>query len=311
MSRLDSFIRRLEAQRACLDRAAALIHGLDGVVLELGLGNGRTYDHLRELFPSRDIYVCERQVAAHPDCIPPADRLLLGDMFETLPGARPWLEGRVALAHFDAGTGEEEANRKLAAGLLPLILPLLCNGGVLVTQQLMDHPGLVPLALPEGVARGRYHIYGWTNPSVKNVDELPWRQKALQMFPELRDRIQAAENPYALWNDLITPFEDAYICQPPDRSLIDRVYGYARWCEDQPRGETAANDLLTCVAVCFYEHIPTHPLARKDMPNWFTWEQFTRGREAFKYHLGGEQFAELETVFAERYPEEARNTQRD
>ena len=30
MSRLDSFIRRLEAQRACLDRAAALIRGIDG-----------------------------------------------------------------------------------------------------------------------------------------------------------------------------------------------------------------------------------------------------------------------------------------
>ena len=88
MSRLDSFIRRLEAQRACLDRAAELIARLDGAVLELGLGNGRTYDHLRELFPGRDIYVCERQVAAHPDCVPPADRLLLGDMRETLPVAR-------------------------------------------------------------------------------------------------------------------------------------------------------------------------------------------------------------------------------
>ena len=54
MSRLDSFIRRLEAQRACLNRAAALISGIDGIVLELGLGNGRTYDHLRELFPDRE-----------------------------------------------------------------------------------------------------------------------------------------------------------------------------------------------------------------------------------------------------------------
>ena len=75
MSRLDSFIRRLEAQRACLDHAAELIGGLDGVVLELGLGNGRTYDHLRSLFPGREIYVCERAVAAHPDCVPPEERL--------------------------------------------------------------------------------------------------------------------------------------------------------------------------------------------------------------------------------------------
>ena len=158
MSRLDSFIRRLEAQRACLNRAAELIAGVKGVVLELGLGNGRTYDHLRELFPERDIYVCERQVAAHPDCIPPTDRLLLGDMFETLPAAN-FLTGRVALAHFDAGTGDEAANLELAAGLGPLIVPLLCPGGILATQQEMDHPNLIAMPLPDGVAEGRYHLY--------------------------------------------------------------------------------------------------------------------------------------------------------
>ena len=159
MSRLDSFIRRLEAQRACLNRAAGLIEGLDGVVLELGLGNGRTYDHLRELFPHRDIYVCERRVAAHPGCIPPDDRLLLGDMYETLPAARGSLEGRIALAHFDAGTGDAAGNLKLAAGLRPLILPLLRAGGILVTQQAMDGPDLMPLPLPEAVPEGRYHLY--------------------------------------------------------------------------------------------------------------------------------------------------------
>jgi SAM-dependent methyltransferase len=159
LSRLDSFIRRLEAQRACLGRAAELIAALPGAVLELGLGNGRTYDHLREILPARDIYVCERQVAAHPASIPPAARLLLGDMFDTLPAAASFLAGRVALAHFDAGTGDEAANRALAAGLRPLLLPLLCEGGVLVTQQAMDGTGLEPLPLPEGVPVGRYHLY--------------------------------------------------------------------------------------------------------------------------------------------------------
>ena len=159
MSRLDSFIRRLEAQRTCLNRAAELVRGLDGVVLELGLGNGRTYDHLRELFSERDIYVCERQVAAHPDCIPPADRLLLGDLRETLPGARAWLEARVALAHLDAGTGDAAANRALAAELLPLVLPLLRIDGVLASDPVMDCPELAPLPLPDGVPEGRYHLY--------------------------------------------------------------------------------------------------------------------------------------------------------
>lgn len=159
MSRLDSFIRRLEAQRACLGRAAALIGELDGFVLELGLGNGRTYDHLRELFPEREIFVCERRVAAHPDCVPPPDRLILGDMRETLPAARDRLAARVALAHFDVGTGDAAANLVLAAELAPLVVPLLRVGGVLVSDPEIASSTLEPLPLPEGVAEGRYHLY--------------------------------------------------------------------------------------------------------------------------------------------------------
>jgi hypothetical protein len=159
MSRLDSFIRRLEAQRACLDHAARLIRGIDGVVLELGLGNGRTYDHLRSLFPDRDIYVCERRVAAHPDCVPPADRLILGDMRETLPQLRGRLGGRVALAHFDAGTGDNAANFVLAMDLTQGIVPLLCVGAVLVSDPPIEAADLATLPLPDGVAPGRYHLY--------------------------------------------------------------------------------------------------------------------------------------------------------
>jgi hypothetical protein len=159
MSRLDSFIRRLEAQRACLDRAVEAIRGLDGAVLELGLGNGRTYDHLRSLLPNRDIYVCERSVAAHPDCVPPPERLILGDMRTTLPDLAGRCGGRFALAHFDAGTGEVAANLALAAELTPSIAALLRDGGVLVSDPPIAAADLLPLPLPDGVAPGRYHLY--------------------------------------------------------------------------------------------------------------------------------------------------------
>jgi S-adenosyl-L-methionine methyltransferase len=159
MSRLDSFIRRLEAQRACLNRAAALISGIDGIVLELGLGNGRTYDHLRELLAGRDIYVCERRVAAHPDCVPPPEFLVLGDMRETLPGLRSRFGGRVALAHFDAGTGDRAGNLALSAELTPSIAALLCRGGVLVSDPPIAAAELESLPLPDGISTGRYHLY--------------------------------------------------------------------------------------------------------------------------------------------------------
>jgi hypothetical protein len=159
VSRLDSFIRRLEAQRACLDQAASLVRNLAGDVLELGLGNGRTYDHLRQLFPDRKIYVCERDLAAHPDCLPAAELLLLGDMRETLPAARAHLGGRIVLAHLDAGTGDVAASRALADELAPLIVPLLQPDGVLVSEPALTAPGLNALPLPHGVDAGRYNVY--------------------------------------------------------------------------------------------------------------------------------------------------------
>lgn len=156
---MDSFIRRLEAQRACLEKAAGLVAGLDGHVLELGLGNGRTYDHLRNLFPHRKIYVCERTIAAHPDCIPPAGLLLLGDMRETLPAARARLSDRVALAHLDAGNGDIPASKALAEFVAPLIVPLLRLDGVLVSEPPVTADELRPLPLPPGIEPGRYNLY--------------------------------------------------------------------------------------------------------------------------------------------------------
>ncbi len=55
----------MTAQRDCLALAARLVADVPGPVLELGLGNGRTYDHLREILPGREIFVFDRRVAAN------------------------------------------------------------------------------------------------------------------------------------------------------------------------------------------------------------------------------------------------------
>jgi hypothetical protein len=155
VSRLDSAIRRLQAQRACLDLAVRSIAGLPGPVFELGLGNGRTYDHLRERLPEREIFVFEREVTAHPDCIPDAAHLYQGDLPDTLPRAAERFAGRVALIHSDIGTGEAERNARLAARLAPLVSDLLAPGGVLISDQEMAPAGTEEMAPPEGVAAGR------------------------------------------------------------------------------------------------------------------------------------------------------------
>jgi len=158
MSRLDSFIRRVCAQRDCLNLAKDLIADVPGPVLELGLGNGRTYDHLRELFPDRDIYVFDRRVAAHPDCIPPNDRMILGDITETLAAAPDLIGAPAALAHCDIGTGEKDSNARLIANIAPMFKALMAPGGIVISDQEYSVDCWVAQPLPNGVRPGRYFI---------------------------------------------------------------------------------------------------------------------------------------------------------
>jgi hypothetical protein len=166
MSRLDSAIRRLTAQRDLLDWASRVIAPA-GLVLEVGLGNGRTYDHLRYRLPGREIYVFERSPAAHPDCYPPQGHLIVGDVFDTLP---PFTErfgpGSAALIHVDIGTGDEELNRQLALRLSPLLEALLQPDGLLLGDRAFELPSCTDVSFETGVAEGRYFVYRrrWDDP---------------------------------------------------------------------------------------------------------------------------------------------------
>ncbi|TWT15055.1 class I SAM-dependent methyltransferase [Reyranella sp. CPCC 100927] len=159
MSRLDSFIRRMQAQRDCLNWAAAQVRTVRGPVLEVGLGNGRTYDHLRYLLPDHDIYVFEREVHAHPDCVPPDDHLFLGDVHETFPRAAAALAHRAVLIHSDLGTGDHAANMALGGWLGPALDSLLAPGGYVIVNQPLDVPRWTRLPEPDRVRRDRYFIY--------------------------------------------------------------------------------------------------------------------------------------------------------
>ncbi len=159
MSRLDSVIRRLCAQRDCLALGARLIADVPGPVLEFGLGNGRTYDHLRGLLPEREIFVFDRCIAAHPDCIPDPEHMLLGDLHDTLPRASERIHEPAALAHFDIGLVDAAANAALCAFVAGWAAPLMARGGVVASDQELAAPGWLALPLPGGVAEGRYFMY--------------------------------------------------------------------------------------------------------------------------------------------------------
>ena len=156
MSRLESMRRRLTAQIDGLNWAATLIADIPGDVLELGLGNGRTYDHLRQVLPTRRIHVIDRVLQPHPSCVPPEADLLLGEADDML-SALATQGAKMALAHYDFGFGIKEKDVEEGARLSPLIAPLMVPGGLVVSQQPLL--GFTQISGPDTVDPKRYLFY--------------------------------------------------------------------------------------------------------------------------------------------------------
>lgn len=156
MSRLDSMLRRLTAQRDGLNWAAAKIGPMPGDVLDLGLGNGRTYDHLREILPDRRIWVIDRALNCHPSCVPPEEDYLEGEAGPML--ARLAAGGaRIVLAHYDLGYGVKDEDVAEAARLSPDLARVMAPGGLIVSGQPLV--GFTPVTGPETIAPDRYLFY--------------------------------------------------------------------------------------------------------------------------------------------------------
>lgn len=160
MSRLDSMLRRLNAQRDGLNWAAAETESLTGDALDMGLGNGRTYDHLRETLANiqggRRIWVIDRVLQCHPSCVPPEEDFLQGEAEEMLDKLAK--DGRgIAMAHYDFGFGIKEKDVAEAAKLSPAIAKVMVPGGIVVSGQPLV--GFKERSGPGGIPEGRYFFY--------------------------------------------------------------------------------------------------------------------------------------------------------
>lgn len=133
-----------------------------------------------------------------------------------------------------------------------------------------------------------------------------WGKEAFNRFPDLIERFDSVNSPYALWIELRLAFENAY-CEPRNEDLITRIYQYAEWCGAQPAGTSAEDDLGTCVHVCFFEHIPELPAALADMPRWFSREDVILLKETFSYMVGEEGYKRILQVYDVRRRSERNN----
>lgn len=124
------------------------------------------------------------------------------------------------------------------------------------------------------------------------MTEPTWDIEALTRFPDLIEEFEGVTTMYQLWSELTDAFKRAY-GEPKNADLIERIYQFAFWCCKQPCGNTASDDLGTCVCVCFFEEIPTIDAAIPDMPKWFSHADVLMMKSTFSYMVGEEGYQKV------------------
>jgi len=142
---------------------------------------------------------------------------------------------------------------------------------------------------------------GALNSTVEKMEtlynEISWR------FPEVRSAAfdDNADDPYALMTMLADWLRDAS-AQAMTPELIERVQAFARWCENQPRGETAADDILTILVVGFYERLFATEHTRRILTKLISKQTFEANHEYLETWIGEKNYQKARSVFSEEPP---------
>ncbi|WP_027487778.1 class I SAM-dependent methyltransferase [Allorhizobium undicola] len=157
MSRLDSFINRMSAQRDMLNHIRDHCElPPESTILEIGLGNGRTFNHIRENFPHRRIVAFDRQLGAHKSSIPDDGNLVLGEIDRA---GKPFMTGEAAFVHADIGTGYPEKDAVTLTWLPSMVAAMLLPGGYALSGLPLDNAQLQPLPVLPHIEPDRYFFY--------------------------------------------------------------------------------------------------------------------------------------------------------
>ena len=114
-----------------------------------------------------------------------------------------------------------------------------------------------------------------------------WKQKGIELFPDLREEIENPENSiYNLFFELLPRVRKAHLNK--NQSELEKIYGYAKWCF-----EKTAKDLWNAPAVGFYEHLVDEEITKKEITSWVTPKMFQQLSGLFKNRMNEKDYMEL------------------
>ena len=89
-----------------------------------------------------------------------------------------------------------------------------------------------------------------------------WRQKALEIAPELKTEFQDPDlSLYLVFGDFLSLLKQAHADNNINR--IQQIYDFAEWCFRQKDKK-----LWNAAGVSFYEHLGDHEILFSEFPKW-------------------------------------------
>lgn len=112
----------------------------------------------------------------------------------------------------------------------------------------------------------------------------------LQRFPEIQNRLSEGDEelPYLLMNYLADWLKE--LGEELTPAIVERIVEFARWCENQPPGKDAGDDIYTILAVGFYEHLFDSPSTRRLLPHLISCDELKNNADYLRHWVGEENY---------------------
>ena len=115
--------------------------------------------------------------------------------------------------------------------------------------------------------------------------------EVIRRFPEVQSHLTGddAELPYVVMGSVIDWLNDmGESGLSPE--IVQRVIEFTKWCEAQPRGNSAANDAYTILVTAFYENLFKSGVTRRLLPHILPKDELIKNAEYLKRWVGDEYF---------------------
>jgi len=115
--------------------------------------------------------------------------------------------------------------------------------------------------------------------------------EVVRRFPEVQSRLTDGDEdvPYIVMGSVVDWLKETGTSGfPPE--IVQRVIEFTEWCEAQPRGGTAGDDVYTILVVSFYEGLFRSDVTRCLLPRIVPKDELLNNAEYLKHWVGDENF---------------------